>query len=583
MGYIVSARKYRPLTFEDVVGQDQITNTLKRAIESDHLAQAFLFCGPRGVGKTTCARILAKAVNSGQTEKLNEITEDFSFNIFELDAASNNKVDDMHQLMAQVRIPPQTGKYKIYIIDEVHMLSQAAFNAFLKTLEEPPSYAIFILATTEKHKILPTILSRCQIYDFRRISVPDIVKHLQNIAKQENVSVDDDALHIIAEKADGALRDALSIFDRLVSFAGENLTYDDAVKSLNVLDYDYFFKLVDFLVIEDIPSSFLLFNEIMELGFEGDHFINGLSSHLRNILVCKDEKTLSLLEVSDTLKEKYNVQANLVPTSFIINALSLVSDADVQYKQSQNKRLLVELMLMKLALVSNVVENIDGKKKTLDQIISEYKVANNIELTKISVKDDIKKTSKLEEIVHVSEEKAPIKEHKPEKNSLGFGLNLDDLEKEIEEDSLVKLNEKEKIPITEDHACATPTKLRNSETLNEENLLIVWSKLMDWFKSNEQSTLYELLTDNIPSLDNKTLNLTLDSSVEKDYIENNIGQIKGFLKRNFNDFDTLNLFITKSTKSKKVLLNQKDKYIKLAKKNPMLDKLRKELDLELEM
>jgi len=363
MAYIVSARKYRPLTFEDVVGQDQITNTLKRAIDSDHLAQAFLFCGPRGVGKTTCARILAKAVNTGKTEKLDEIDEDFSFNIFELDAASNNKVDDMHQLMAQVRIPPQTGKYKIYIIDEVHMLSQAAFNAFLKTLEEPPPYAIFILATTEKHKILPTILSRCQIYDFRRISVPDIVSHLKNIAKQENITVEDDALHIIAEKADGALRDALSIFDRLVSFAGENLTYEAAVKSLNVLDYDYFFKLVDFLVVEDIPSSFLLLNEILELGFEGDHFINGLSAHLRNILVCKDERTLSLLEVSENLKQRYKTQASLVPSSFIVNALSLVSDADVQYKQSQNKRLLVELMLMKLALVNNVVENIDGKKK----------------------------------------------------------------------------------------------------------------------------------------------------------------------------------------------------------------------------
>ncbi|MFT4644194.1 MAG: DNA polymerase-3 subunit gamma/tau [Planctomycetota bacterium] len=356
MAYIVSARKYRPLTFEDVVGQDQITNTLKRAIESDHLAQAFLFCGPRGVGKTTCARILAKAVNTGKTEKLDEIKEDFAFNIFELDAASNNKVDDMHQLMAQVRIPPQTGKYKIYIIDEVHMLSQAAFNAFLKTLEEPPPYAIFILATTEKHKILPTILSRCQIYDFRRISVPDIVDHLKNIAQQENITVEEDALHIIAEKADGALRDALSIFDRLVSFAGDNLTYEAAVKSLNVLDYDYFFKLVDFLVIEDISSSFLLLNEVMELGFEGDHFINGLSAHLRNLLVCKDPRTLSLLEVSDSLKERYGVQSELVPTSFVINALSLASDADVQYKQSQNKRLLVELMLMKMALISNVVE-----------------------------------------------------------------------------------------------------------------------------------------------------------------------------------------------------------------------------------
>lgn len=366
MAYIVSARKYRPHTFEDVVGQEQITNTLKRAIEANQLAQAFLFCGPRGVGKTTCARILAKAVNTGKTEKLDEIEEDFSFNIFELDAASNNKVDDMHQLMAQVRIPPQTGKYKIYIIDEVHMLSQAAFNAFLKTLEEPPAYAIFILATTEKHKILPTILSRCQIYDFRRIAVPDIVKHLQNIAQKENITAADDALHIIAEKADGALRDALSIFDRLVSYAGNDLSYEAAVKSLNVLDYDYFFKLVDFLAVEDISSSFLLLNEIIELGFEGDHFINGLSEHLRNLMVCKTPQTISLLEVSDSLKARYEQQATLIPNHFIINALSLASDADVQYKQSQNKRLLVELMLMKMALVQQMVEqgvNTTLKKK----------------------------------------------------------------------------------------------------------------------------------------------------------------------------------------------------------------------------
>ena len=302
MSYIVSARKYRPQTFEDVVGQEQITTTLKRSIENDHLAQAFLFCGPRGVGKTTCARIMAKAVNTGQTEKLDEIAEDFSFNIFELDAASNNKVDDMHQLIAQVRIPPQTGKYKIYIIDEVHMLSQAAFNAFLKTLEEPPPYAIFILATTEKHKILPTILSRCQIYDFKRISVADIVKHLQNIAQKEQIDADESALHIIAEKADGALRDALSIFDRLVSFSGYQLSYEAAVKGLNVLDHDYFFKITEYLLLSDLSNAMLALDEILNNGFEADHFIHGLSSHFRNLLVCKDPKTIKLLELRIAVK-----------------------------------------------------------------------------------------------------------------------------------------------------------------------------------------------------------------------------------------------------------------------------------------
>ncbi|MGB1247789.1 MAG: DNA polymerase III subunit gamma/tau [Chitinophagales bacterium] len=367
MSYIVSARKYRPQTFEDVVGQEQITNTLKRAIESDHLAQAFLFCGPRGVGKTTCARILAKAVNTGQTEKLGEIDEDFSFNIFELDAASNNKVDDMHQLIAQVRIPPQTGKYKIYIIDEVHMLSQAAFNAFLKTLEEPPAYAIFILATTEKHKILPTILSRCQIYDFRRISVNSIVAHLKNIAQQENITVEDDALHIVAEKADGALRDALSIFDRLVSFAGDNLTYDAAVSALNVLDYDYFFRLTEMLTTQDISSAYLLFDEVLNKGFEANHFVQGFSEHLRNLLVCKDKKTLSLLEVSEALKSRYEEQADITPLVFIVNALNLASDCDVNYAASQNKRLLVELMLMKIAYLQQALkgENLSVKKKSL--------------------------------------------------------------------------------------------------------------------------------------------------------------------------------------------------------------------------
>lgn len=599
MAYIVSARKYRPLTFEDVVGQDQITNTLKRAIETGQLAQAFLFCGPRGVGKTTCARILAKAVNTGKTEKLHEIDEDFSFNIFELDAASNNKVDDMHQLMAQVRIPPQTGKYKIYIIDEVHMLSQAAFNAFLKTLEEPPPYAIFILATTEKHKILPTILSRCQIYDFRRISVPDIVLHLQDIAKQEKITAAEDALHIIAEKADGALRDALSIFDRLVSYAGNDLTYDAAVKALNVLDYDYFFKLVDFLSVEDISSSFLLLNEIMELGFEGDHFINGLSAHLRNLLVCKDPKTLTLLEVSDTLKARYKTQSALIPTSFIINALSLASDADVQYKQSQNKRLLVELMLMKLALVTSLIDtskiassNTSQEKKTLDQIGQGARTTENTKLSKKTIVLEKEKApatalqntpKRVEKTAKTQKVTPPEIEVKPKKKSIGFGLDFDDLLNEVEQE---EINKKEKIPVTEDHTCFEPKEEESNTdglSISDESLQATWKKMMTWFKDSEQQNLLELLSEHLPKAKGKNVIVTLDSSVEKTFIENNKGLIKGFLKRNFSDFEELELEVTKSTKSKKVLLNQKDKFDKLAVKNPLLRKLKDDLGLEMEL
>ncbi|MEZ4978936.1 MAG: DNA polymerase III subunit gamma/tau [Chitinophagales bacterium] len=431
MSYIVSARKYRPKTFEDVVGQEQITTTLKRSIETDHLAQAFLFCGPRGVGKTTCACIMAKAVNTGQTEKLDEIQEDFSFNIFELDAASNNKVDDMHQLIAQVRIPPQNGKYKIYIIDEVHMLSQAAFNAFLKTLEEPPPYAIFILATTEKHKILPTILSRCQIYDFKRISVVDIVKHLQNIAQEEGISADESALHIVAEKADGALRDALSIFDRLVSFAGNNLTYEAAVSSLNVLDYDYFFRITESLMSSDLAAAMLLFDEILYNGFEGDHFINGLSNHFRNLLVCKDPRTIKLLELSESLKQRYLDQASICPQSFLINSLSLASDCDVNYAQSINKRLLVESSLMKMAFLSSLS---DGEQ--LGNILAEKKNTPK----QVIPKETIAPTKPEEKAVAMEANARPkesLEEKKPEpepRRSSSISLNLDDLAKGLEEE-----------------------------------------------------------------------------------------------------------------------------------------------------
>src|SRR6056297_136395 len=347
--FVVSARKYRPQTFKDVVGQQAITNTLLNAIEHDHLAQALLFTGPRGVGKTTCARILAKKINQDDNQDPNE---DFAFNIFELDAASNNSVDDIRNLIDQVRIPPQVGKYKVYIIDEVHMLSQAAFNAFLKTLEEPPKHAIFILATTEKHKIIPTILSRCQIFDFKRITVKDAKEYLAYIAEQEGINAEDDALHIIAQKADGAMRDALSIYDRVVSFSGKDLTRQAVTENLYVLDYDTYLTATSLILQNDIPQLLLLFNEILSHGFDGHHFIAGLASHFRDLLVCQNPKTINLLEVGENTKALYYEQAQKASTEFLLKGIELANDCDLQYKSSRNQRLLVELCLMQLASVT---------------------------------------------------------------------------------------------------------------------------------------------------------------------------------------------------------------------------------------
>jgi DNA polymerase-3 subunit gamma/tau len=355
--FIVSARKYRPQTFKDVVGQKAITNTLLNAIESNHLAQALLFTGPRGVGKTTCARILARKINQ---EGYDDPNEDFSFNVFELDAASNNGVDDIRSIIDQVRIPPQTGKYKVYIIDEVHMLSQAAFNAFLKTLEEPPRHAIFILATTEKHKIIPTILSRCQIFDFKRITINDAKEHLAEIAKEQGITFEDDALHIIAQKADGAMRDALSIFDRVVSYCGTNLTRQAVAENLNVLDFEYYIKVTDLIIENKIPELLLAYNDILAKGFDGHHFIAGLASHFRDLLVCKNPVTLTLLETGEHAQKLYQEQSSKVSQDFLLQGIELANDCDLKYKTSQNQRLLVELCLMQLASIT-----LDGEKKKL--------------------------------------------------------------------------------------------------------------------------------------------------------------------------------------------------------------------------
>lgn len=364
--YIVSARKYRPMHFGDVVGQQHISQTLKNALATGQIAHAFLFCGPRGVGKTTNARILARMLNCltptpeheacGTCASCTAFAENASFSIFELDAASNNGVEHIRALIEQVRIPPQVGKYKVFIIDEVHMLSAAAFNAFLKTLEEPPAHAIFILATTEKHKILPTILSRCQIFDFRRISIADIVGQLKTIAQQEKIDIEDEALHIIAQKADGGMRDALSIFDRISAFSsGQKISYSSVIENLNVLDYDYYFQLTDALLVEDLPKILMLFDQIQRKGFEGDTFVNGLAEHLRNILVCKDPATVALLEVSGNLQDRYKKQAGLTPSAFILTALGIANECDINYRMARSKRLHVEMALVKMCYLTRAI------------------------------------------------------------------------------------------------------------------------------------------------------------------------------------------------------------------------------------
>ena len=362
--YIVSARKYRPTTFESVVGQQALTQTLRNAIRTNHLAHAYLFCGPRGVGKTTCARIFAKTINCltptenhdacNQCESCVAFNEQRSFNIHELDAASNNSVEDIRSLIDQVRIPPQIGKYSVYIIDEVHMLSQGAFNALLKTLEEPPSYAIFILATTEKHKVLPTILSRCQVYDFSRITVADTIRHLQYVAQKEGINASEEALNVVAQKADGGMRDALSIFDQLVSFCGTTISYEQAIEVLNVLDTDYYFRLVNAALLGNVSEALLLLNEVLTKGFDAGHFVTGLAQHLRDVLVSKDAATVKLLETSDTIRQHYQEQAQRCAAKWIFNALDIVNTCDINYRTAKNKRLTVELALVKLCRLTEV-------------------------------------------------------------------------------------------------------------------------------------------------------------------------------------------------------------------------------------
>jgi DNA polymerase-3 subunit gamma/tau len=585
--FIVSARKYRPTQFKDVVGQQAITNTLESAIDSDHLAQALLFTGPRGVGKTTCARILAKKINQDGTEKEEE---DFAFNIFELDAASNNSVDDIRNLIDQVRIPPQVGKYKVYIIDEVHMLSSAAFNAFLKTLEEPPNHAIFILATTEKHKIIPTILSRCQIFDFRRITVKDTKNHLANVAKSEGIEADDDALHIIAQKADGALRDALSIFDRVVSFSGNQLTREAVTENLNVLDYTYFFQVTDLLFLNNIPSSLVLFNDILSKGFDGHHFIMGLASHFRDLLVCKSPETIQLLEVGDQVKQMYLEQSKKTTHSFLIDAIEIANNCDLKYKTSRNQRLLVELCLMQLASITFTSGTLEEKKKSSLKgnskvpffVIppSHYKIDSTLiekplkAASIVSEKEPVYKASEKEINTIV---KSSVKVEEVKKAKLDLPTNRI---KKKSAFSLTSIKEKKELLKTiNENKSEEIDKPKNS--FSENDFLLVWKEYCQKTEKDGKFNLLSHLSMSTPILKGSTIHLEYPNHTIKTEVERAQHDILSFIKEKLLNYDIDLEVVVNETAEKKYAYTPLEKYEKLKEKNASIDTLRIELGLEL--
>jgi len=577
--FVVSARKYRPQTFKDVVGQQAITNTLLNAIENNHLAQALLFTGPRGVGKTTCARILAKMINSDGNEKEDE---DFAFNIFELDAASNNSVDDIRSLTDQVRIPPQIGNYKVYIIDEVHMLSQSAFNAFLKTLEEPPRHCIFILATTEKHKIIPTILSRCQIFDFKRITVKDAKEHLKYIAEQQGVNAEDDALHIIAQKADGAMRDALSIFDRVVSFSGKNLTRQAVTENLNVLDYETYFESMDLILGNKIPDLLLQLNNTLSKGFDGHHFIAGLASHFRDLLVSKTPETVELLEVGDQTKTKYLEQSKLASQQFLLEAINIANDCDLKYKSSKNQRLLVELCLMQLASIT-----FDGEKKKAKNFIipASYFKKKGINPIPVKKPESIEKAQPTQSIVNEPEPEI-LKEETPQSEIA---------KKLVEERPKIILSSKQKgssglslssIKKKKEHLIKQMEVVLDEEDLpkdefTEEQMKQNWEIFVTDLEKKGKYNLASILRIDTPKLIDTIIHLEFPNSTNKVEVERQQYDLLSFLRKELNNYDISLEISINEEKEKQYAYTPREKYDKLNEKNPNLDLLRKTFDLDI--
>lgn len=629
--FIVSARKYRPATFETVVGQQHITGTLQNAIKNNQLAQAFLFCGPRGVGKTTCARILAKTINCtnltpdqeacGTCESCISFQTGHSFNFHELDAASNNSVDDIRSLIEQVRIPPQAGKYKIYIIDEVHMLSANAFNAFLKTLEEPPSYAIFILATTEKHKILPTILSRCQIFDFNRIQVEDIANHLNKIAVRENIVVDPDGLHIIAQKADGGLRDALSMFDQIVSYTNKNVTYKAVIDNLNILDYDYYFKLTDFLCGGDVSNALLLFNEILNNGFDGNNFINGLASHFRNLLVAKDAQTVQLLEVSETIKQKYLSQSKSADLGFLLTALNLANQCDLVYKNSKNQRLQVELSLIKMCHIPSVIKLADhpsgttsnsntatdqdqDKKKTLIEVEKkpDAKAPAMVQGREVGALEDL--APKVQGIQNASIEDLKDFIEKEDLQDLPDHLNIplptaapvEQPRSTIPKPStgsikiqpvngkaaalIPSLTDLERVAQGEDDKGPQYISGDEKEEFTPEKFMELWKIYTQKANDEHKIHLYTLM-NNDPILDGTTITVLVENSALESTLQNEKVELLNFLRSALKNFDLQIVTKRAENTQKKRIYTNKDKYTYLVDKNPQLEEMRRRFNLDL--
>jgi DNA polymerase III subunit gamma/tau len=588
--FVVSARKYRPSSWQDVIGQDQVVVTLKNAIKNNHLAQSFLFCGPRGVGKTTCARILAKTINCENLQDNGEacnacdscttFNENASFNIHEIDAASNNSVEDIRSLVDQVRYAPASGKFKIYIIDEVHMLSASAFNAFLKTLEEPPLYVKFILATTEKHKIIPTILSRCQIFDFNRIKIKHMTQQLEIICKNEGIDCTDEAMHLIAQKADGAMRDALSIFDRITSFSGKSITAKDVIDNLNILDYEYFFKITDAFAAEDLTTSLVLFDEVINKGFDGDIFINGLAEHFRNILVCKDENTLKLLDTSETVIERYKNQSTVISAAFLISGLNILNAADVNYRASKNKRLHVELALMKLCYIHNAVSTLamgGVEKKTSDLNGKRKSVFSNT--LESPVKSAVQPVAEKVTI----DETEPVKKVKVE-NSTIVTAQLESVEtvmipKKTDLRQTIKREEEEK------NAAQLVSKVEEPlRVISPEMFFIVWKQYADFIRNDHNRVAIIMDAAKVSIDESNKIVVRLESNLEANIIKEMQNDLREFIMEGLenNQFDIS--FVVEAVQSDKVKrpYTTQEKYKKMEEINPLIKELKESLGFELD-
>lgn len=579
--YIVSARKYRPSTFESVVGQEVLTQTLKNAIENNHLAHAYLFCGPRGVGKTTCARIFAKTINclhptSGheacnECDSCRDFNEQRSMNIHELDAASNNGVEEIRALIEQTRIPPQIGKYSVFIIDEVHMLSQGAFNALLKTLEEPPSYVIFILATTEKHKVLPTILSRCQVYDFARITIMDTIHHLQFVAKNEGVQVTEEALNVVAQKADGGMRDALSIFDQLVAFCGKSISYEQTIEALNVLDSDYYFKLVDFALAGDVAGTLLLLNDVLNKGFDAQNFVVGFAAHLRDVLVSKDSQTAILLETSGTIRQHYAEQAKRVPAMFIIKALSLVNECDINYRTAKNKRLTVEIMLIKLCQLIGVEQETKPSPMQTIQTSSSQSVQPKVSQVAVSPAKENVAAATISQVNTSPTNTAgePLKPARPVKTAYVSTISISD-----DDDS-----QQDKPDVMVHEEVTVETK-KSTTTLDENTLFNAWRQLSKLFPT-DQRFLAILINAKLSITGPSSFDVQLTNEVQKTEVLESSDIILNFLKEELNN-QGLKMSLSIPEVEYTEVFSTADKYNMFSNRNPEFEHFVKELGLQIE-